>query len=279
MDALGSSAYYFTLTPKDLDPNLDDDPTGLYNDTVSALLAAVARRFRGPVYAVAEVGKGYAGRRGRLHVHVVGHRFDGLQHIRRSSKRCQPVYDVLGLYRYLAKPPEPWSLEAEIDAAAARALRPSGRLPNTRRHLVTTERLAWAEANTHRTNTHRTKPPNTHRTKPPNSQPEPRSTPDAAPPLDAPKVDAPPQLPPLPTVPSSTSRASTFRPSARFGNLVDRLVATTAPPAPLEGRAAQTSETVRRVGCCSSCRARGPPGSAPRPSVDPSTSREWRTPE
>lgn len=143
MDSLGNSAYFFTLTPADLGVVLSDDASGLYDATVSALLAAVARSFRGPVYAVAEVGKGRPGRRGRLHVHVIAHRDDGPQHIRRDSQRCQPVYDVFGLYKYLAKPPEKFSLEAELDAAAARVLSPSGRLPNTRRHLVTAERLAW----------------------------------------------------------------------------------------------------------------------------------------
>jgi hypothetical protein len=144
MDALGSAAYLFTLTTADLEPSLSDDPSGLYGDTVSALLAAVARAFDGPAYAVAEVGKGSApGRRGRLHVHVIAHRNDGPAHVRRDTARCQPVYDVFGLYRYLAKTPEPWSLAAELDATAARVMRPSGRLPNTRRHLVTAERLAW----------------------------------------------------------------------------------------------------------------------------------------
>ncbi len=147
MDALGSAAYLFTLTTADLEPSLSDDPSGLYGDTVSALLAAVARAFHGPVYAVAEVGKGSApGRRGRLHVHVVAHRDDGPAHVRRDTARCQPVYDVFGLYRYLAKTPEPYSLAAELDASAARVMRPSGRLPNTRRHFLSAERLVWAAA-------------------------------------------------------------------------------------------------------------------------------------
>ncbi len=244
MDALGSSAYHFTLTPSELDPNLDDNPTGLYGDAVSALLAAVARCFRGPVYAVAEVGKGHAGRRGRLHVHVVGHRDDGPQHVRRNSKRCEPVYDVLGLYRYLNKPPEPWNPEAELDAAAARALRPSGRLPNTRRHLVTTERLAWTAGQCSRNQS-------------PPTQPEPRLAPDAAPPLDEPNAAPKPQLPTRPTVSSSTSR-----PSRLFGNLVDRLVVITAPSAPPGGRRSSDLFMVSRSRPRRRPRARGPPGSA-----------------
>ncbi len=143
MDALGSDAYLFSLTVADLDSSLSDDPSGLYGDTVTALLAAVAAVFNGPVYAVAEVGKGRPGRRGKLHVHCVAHRDDGPAHVRRDSQRCTAVYDPLGLYRYLAKPPEPYSLAAELDAAAARVLSPSGRLPNTRRHLLSPERLAW----------------------------------------------------------------------------------------------------------------------------------------
>ncbi len=144
MDALGPAAYFFTLTPTDLDPSLSDDPSGLYGDTVSDLLAAVARAFRGPVYAVAEVGKGSPGRRGRLHVHCVAHRDDGPATIKRDTACCQEVYDVLGIYRYLSKPPEPYSLEAELDAAAARVMSPSGRLPNSRRHFLGPERLEWS---------------------------------------------------------------------------------------------------------------------------------------
>ncbi len=144
MDALGSAAYLFTLTTADLEPSLSDDPSGLYADTVSALLAAVARAFDGPVYAVAEVGKGSApGRRGRLHCHVIAHRDDGPAHVRRDTARCQPVYDVFGLYKYLAKAPEPYSLAAELDATAARVMRASGRLPNTRRHFLSADRLEW----------------------------------------------------------------------------------------------------------------------------------------
>ncbi len=155
MDSLGSAAYMFTLTPANLNPTLLDDPSGLYDSTVSALLAAVACAFNGPVYAVAEVGKGSApGCRGRLHVHVVAHRDDGPAHVRRDTARCTPVYDVLGLYRYLAKPPEPYSLAAELDAAAARVMRPSGRLPNTRRHLLSAERLEWAAAQCPKNQTH-----------------------------------------------------------------------------------------------------------------------------
>jgi hypothetical protein len=78
-----------------------------------------------------------------LHVHAIAHRDDGPAHVPRDSQRCTPVYDVFGLYRYLAKPPESYSLEATLDAASARVLSQSGRLPNTRRHLITPERLVW----------------------------------------------------------------------------------------------------------------------------------------
>ncbi len=145
MDALGSAAYFFTLTTADLDASIPDAPSGLYDQAVmTKLFTAVKNAFDGPVYAVVEVGKGSApGRRGRLHVHAIAHRDDGPQHITRDTARCTPVYDVLGLYRYLNKVPEQYSLDSALDAAAARVLSPSGRLPNTRRHLVTVERLAW----------------------------------------------------------------------------------------------------------------------------------------
>lgn len=145
MDALAGNAYFFSLTPRDLDPKLSDDPSGLYDaDVMTALFAAVARVFRGPVYAVVEVGRGRPGRRGKLHAHVIAHRLDGPAHLDRDTQRCQWVYDPFNLYKYLAKPPEPDSLEAQLDAAAARVLSRGGRLPNTRRHLITAERLEWS---------------------------------------------------------------------------------------------------------------------------------------
>jgi hypothetical protein len=148
MDALSSAAYFFTLTVAELDSSLSDDPAGLYDRAVmTALFAAVARTFSGPVYAVAEVGKGSAaGRRGRLHCHIVAHRDDGPAQLDRDTARCQPVYDVFGLYKYLAKCPEPRSLAAELDAAAGRVMSPSGRLPNTRRHFLSPARLAWSRS-------------------------------------------------------------------------------------------------------------------------------------
>ncbi len=145
--ALSGHAYLFTLTTADLEPSLSDDPSGLYGNTVSALLDRVARAFHGPAYAVAEVGKGSApGRRGRLHCHVIAHRDDGPQHVPRGGERCKPVYDAPNLYRYLAKAPEPYTLEAHLDHSAAEVISATGKPPRTRRHFLGPPRLAWAEA-------------------------------------------------------------------------------------------------------------------------------------
>ncbi len=145
--ALSGHAYLFTLTTADLEPSLSDDPSGLYGNTVSALLDRVARAFHGPAYAVAEVGKGSApGRRGRLHCHVIAHRDDGPQHVPRGGERCKPVYDAPNLYRYLAKAPEPYTLEAHLDHSAAEVISATGRPPRPRRHFLGAQRLAWAEA-------------------------------------------------------------------------------------------------------------------------------------
>ncbi len=145
--ALSGHAYLFTLTTADLEPSLSDDPSGLYGNTVSALLDSVARAFHGPAYAVAEVGKGSApGRRGRLHCHVIAHRDDGPQHVPRGGERCKPVYDAPNLYRYLAKAPEPYTLEAHLDHSAAEVISATGKPPRTRRHFLGAQRLAWAEA-------------------------------------------------------------------------------------------------------------------------------------
>ncbi len=185
VDALGSAAYLFTLTPADLNESLSDDPSGLYGDTVSALLDSVARAFHGPVYAVAEVGKGSApGRRGRLHCHVIAHRDDGPAHVRRDTARCKPVYDVFGLYKYLSKPPEPYNLAAELDAITARVMRAPGRLPNTRRHFLSAERLVWAAAQCPKNQTPQPRPQTApaataarHATTSPETPPRPRSGP------------------------------------------------------------------------------------------------------
>ncbi len=146
MSALGSCAYLFTLTPTDLDlSDRLEHPSNLYDAALDELFDALERTFSGPCYAVAENGKGSApGRRGRLHVHVIAHRADGPQHVRRDTERCKPVTDAPGLYRYLAKAPEPYSLEAHLDLSAARV---TGRPPRTRRHFLGPSRLAWAELN------------------------------------------------------------------------------------------------------------------------------------
>jgi hypothetical protein len=53
----------------------------------------------------------------------------------------------VGLYRYLAKAPEPYTLEAHLDHSAAEVISATGRPPRTRRHFLGPQRLAWAEAN------------------------------------------------------------------------------------------------------------------------------------
>ncbi len=261
MDSLGSSAYLFRLDVRDLDPSVSDHPRGLYDHrTVSALAAAASRLFRGPFYLVLEVGRGdfRAPGRGRLHAHLIAHRDDGPgpQHIRRDTKRCQPIYDVLGAYRYLAKPPEPYSLEAELDVTAALALSPSGRLPNTRRHFLSPERLAWAAAlHCPKNQTHPTAPdtaPAEVAPQLPARAPDDRapSTPDAAPAIDA---------PPRPRRPDGLLRRP--RPSRLSGSrpfVVCRPV-DTAPPAPPGAAAGLQPYPVRRTGRRSPPRSRGPP--------------------
>jgi hypothetical protein len=146
MSALDGGAYLFTLTPADL--NLSDHlehPSGLYSHVALAeVFGALERTFSGPFYAVCEVGNGSATVRGYLHVHVIAHRGDGPQHIPRGGERCKPVTDAPGLYRYLAKAPEPYSLEAHLDLSAAEVLSTTGRPPRTRRHFLGPSRLTWA---------------------------------------------------------------------------------------------------------------------------------------
>lgn len=148
MAELGKHAYLFTLTPRDLDPNLSDDPSGLYDATLEALAAAAGRLFQGPCWVVAEVGRGdyRTPGRGLLHTHVVGHRNDGLQDLERDTPRCRWIYDAFKLWRYLHKPPEAYNLEALLDYKAACVLSLAGHSPQTRRPFRSPERTAWARA-------------------------------------------------------------------------------------------------------------------------------------
>ena len=147
MTALGPLAYVSRLDlARDLKLNKAlEHASGLTDaGTVSAIFEAIAATYQGPVYAVLEVGLGDSEGRGRLHTHVIHHRDDGPAHIPRDTKRCERVYDPVGLYAYLAKEPEPWTLEAELDARAALVLSASRKLPRTRRHFLGPERMAWA---------------------------------------------------------------------------------------------------------------------------------------
>jgi hypothetical protein len=143
--ALGSGAYLFTLTPADLGlTEAHALPSALYcPQSMGHWRTAVASAFAGPVFYALEVGKG----RGHLHVHVIAHRADGPQLIRRGSERCKPIYNPQCLLEYLHKPAEPWSLAAEADYRASKVLSPQGRAPQTRGKKMDSKRMAWAEAN------------------------------------------------------------------------------------------------------------------------------------
>lgn len=145
--ALGDAARLSTVRPGDLDSAFSEHPSGLYDHaTMRALFDALATAYRGPLYAVAEVGKGdhRATGRGLLHFHIIHHKNDGPTRDARPSERCKPLHDPAGLYRYLSKPPERYSLEAALDLAAARVTSPTGRAPRTRRHYLSADRLRWA---------------------------------------------------------------------------------------------------------------------------------------
>lgn len=149
MSSLDRHAYLFTLTPADVGlPEHLEQPSNLYQHAaLETIFGALERTFSGPFYAVLEVGEGTASERGRLHIHAVAHRDDGPPDLRRDSERHKPVTDARGLYRYLAKAPERYSLEAHLDLSSARTLSSTGRPPRTRRHYLGPSRLAWAEAN------------------------------------------------------------------------------------------------------------------------------------
>lgn len=148
MSSLGRHAYLFTLTPADVGlPEHLEQPSNLYQHAaLETIFGALERTFSGPFYAVLEVGEGTASERGRLHIHAVAHRDDGPPDLRRDSERHKPVTDARGLYRYLAKAPERYSLEAHLDLSSARTLSSTGRPPRTRRHYLGPSRLVWAGA-------------------------------------------------------------------------------------------------------------------------------------
>lgn len=174
MKALGENAYFGSLTVQDF--RLADayaEPEALYDpQAVDEIFKAVARAIPdSPMFVVLEVGGGdcrQAGR-GKLGLHIIAHKDSFPAHIPRDSERCKKIYDPEGLYFYLHKAPEPWSLAAEIDYTASRALSPKGRPPKTRRHYLGPSRLAWADLNS---------------TKEPNALPASPSAPDPIPVLD-----------------------------------------------------------------------------------------------
>ncbi len=138
----GTFAYLFTLSLRDLGLTISDDRRGRFTPkVVEAIHAAVARMFNGPYYAVIEPGE-----HGRLHVHVIAHRFDGPPDLERDTVRCRWVYDAPGLYAYLNKA-DPYSPDDEAEYLAARTLSPTGRTPRLRRHRLDSERLMWVGTN------------------------------------------------------------------------------------------------------------------------------------
>jgi hypothetical protein len=143
MGALGSAARFFTVRPAELGlPAAYEAPETLYHhDRMSAIRRAIAETFSGPLYYAVEVGGECGG--GRLHIHAVAHAA-ARGEISAVSEACKPIYDPVGLWAYLGKPPERWNMSAELEYRGVCALAPNGRAPKTRGHLYGSERLAWA---------------------------------------------------------------------------------------------------------------------------------------
>lgn len=152
----------FTLSAKDL--GLSEDLARaccLYDETtIQKWREAIATTFRGVCYYALEVGHGdyKSPKRGAIHAHVIAACSDGIG-VKRLPQKCKPIYDLSGVIRYLQKPPEPYSLEAELDYRSSRILR-RGKAPKTRGFLTSRKRRAWntalpldhSIANTHQTN-------------------------------------------------------------------------------------------------------------------------------
>jgi hypothetical protein len=154
-DNLGALAL-FTLSGKDFGM-AHLTASSLYDHAqMRELYDRIGKCFSGTCYAVAEVGRGTGGGRGRndarppLHVHVIGHPtaftpiFTGV--FRNHSERHKSVWGLESLLAYLQKPPEPYSLEAVNDYRAACVLSKSGLAPRTRRSFSDASRRAWSRA-------------------------------------------------------------------------------------------------------------------------------------
>ncbi len=169
MNALGSSARFWTMRPRHLDLPDDLEAPELLCDKAAAaeLFAALSEHFQGPLFGVLEVGEGSGERRGRLHLHAIAAGHDGPDEVRGTPERCKVINDAVGLFTYLNKPAERWSIGAEGDYRAARVMASGQRLPNTRRYLYGPERWAWLEGNPIGTKRESVRSPSKRRLSPP----------------------------------------------------------------------------------------------------------------
>lgn len=120
---------------------------GLYDpDILNLWREALAKAFNGVLFYALEVGEGKPQQsiRGELHAHLVAAMYDGPETIKRPSEAAKTITEAkggfLGVLKYLSKPPERYSHEAELDHMAAQVLYGQQR---TRGWLTSQNRQTW----------------------------------------------------------------------------------------------------------------------------------------
>jgi hypothetical protein len=107
---------------------------------------ALKQSFNGVIYYCLEVGRGdyKAPKRGLVHAHVVALANDGPEAVRRGGERYKPLKeeaDLERVFRYLQKPQEQYTLEAQSDYTSSRIM--NRQAPKTRGWLRSQKRRAW----------------------------------------------------------------------------------------------------------------------------------------
>jgi hypothetical protein len=140
-----------TLTAKDLEfSNELAKPSALYSHyDVRIWREAIAQTFHGCVFYTLETGQGdfNAPKRGQVHAHVLAASTDGLGASFKNTEKCKVVKNLEGVFRYLHKPSEAYSLEAALDWQVARLKSKGNKAPRLRGWLTSEKRRCWNLAN------------------------------------------------------------------------------------------------------------------------------------
>ena len=121
-------------------------PSSLYNrESVEVWRKQIKSAFKGAAFYALECGQGdfKAPKRGPVHVHVLAAQNDGLSALLTGTEKLKVVKDLKGIFTYLSKPSEPYSLESNLDWQAAKLLAKGQKAPRLRGWLTSKKRRAW----------------------------------------------------------------------------------------------------------------------------------------